>query len=398
MTLSVTRRQMLERTGTLASAAILGSGRTAFAAPVIKVEPVTIISKQPEFYCGWPTVSRRKNGELLLVYSGGREWHICPFGRVEMMRSQDNGKTWTWPRVLMDGPIDDRDAGVLVTDKGSILVTSFTSSEWEKYLRRGKTLKLSNFNSSPNQSPESWNIEKLKRWQAVADRISPEQRKKELGVWMVRSIDGGVTFSARYDCLVNSPHGPIQLSDGRLLYAGKQLWTDDEKNGVCESTDDGQTWRWLAEIPTGKGDDPTKYHELHAVEATDGRIIVQMRNHNKDYRIRQTESTDGGKTWSIPHSTGVHGLPPHLLRLKDGRLLMTYGYRIPPEGNRVCISENNGRNWSKPFDLHHDTTSRDQGYPSSAQLDDGSLITVWYETMKGSYRAVLRQARWSLES
>ena len=91
-------------------------------------------------------------------------------------------------------------------------------------------------------------------------------------------------------------------------------------------------------------------------------------------------------------------MPPHLLRLQDDRLLMTYGYRIPPEGNRVCISENHGRDWSKPFDLQHDATSRDLGYPSSVQLDDGSLLTVWYETLKGSKRAVLRQARWSLES
>src|SRR5207249_9960788 len=51
------------------------------------------------------------------------------------------------------------------------------------------------------------------RWRAARDRIDREQRQKERGVWMIRSTDGGVTWSARYDCLVNSPHGPIQLSD-----------------------------------------------------------------------------------------------------------------------------------------------------------------------------------------
>ena len=422
MTSSVTRRQMLARTEALATTAIAGSSRTAFSSPQVQVESLRVISKQPQYYCGWPTVARRKNGELLLAYSGGRQFHSCPFGRVEMMRSKDNGQTWSWPRVLMDGPIDDRDAGVLETSKGTILVTSFTDWEWEEWFRLGKTPELyakskkTKWEGAP--TTESWTPENLKRWQAAANRLSPEQRKKELGVYMLRSTDGGITFSAQYDCLVNSPHGPIQLSDGRLLYAGKRLgsipevqkdpaatptgdntfWANDKKLGVCESTDDGQTWRWLAEIPAGEGEDPSKYHELHAVEAADGRIIVQFRNHNKGYRIRQSESTDGGKTWSVPHSTGVHGLPPHLLRLQDDRLLMTYGYRIPPEGNRVCISENHGRDWSKPFDLQHDATSRDLGYPSSVQLDDGSLLTVWYETLKGSKRAVLRQARWSLES
>ena len=75
---------------------------------------------------------------------------------------------------------------------------------------------------------------------------------------MIRSTDGGVTWSSRYASIVNSPHGPIQLSDGRLLYAGKVLWTGDKEVGVCESKDDGKTWRWLADIPTREGDDAKK--------------------------------------------------------------------------------------------------------------------------------------------
>jgi hypothetical protein len=54
-----------------------------------------------QFYHGWPTVVRRRSGELLLVYSGGREAHVCPFGRVELMNSRDQGTTWSWPRTLL---------------------------------------------------------------------------------------------------------------------------------------------------------------------------------------------------------------------------------------------------------------------------------------------------------
>ena len=36
---------------------------------------------------------------------------------------------------------------------------------------------------------------------------------------------------------------------------------------MAESSDDGQTWQWLAEIPTRPGDSATRgYHELHGVE------------------------------------------------------------------------------------------------------------------------------------
>jgi Neuraminidase (sialidase) len=219
---------------------------------------------------------------------------------------------------------------------------------------------------------------------------------------MLRSTDGGRTWSTPYDCLVSSPHGPIQLADGRLLHAGKD---DDRTNrvGVCESTDDGQTWRWLADIPVRPGDGvntPSGYHELHAVEAADGRIVVQIRNHNKksERETLQTESADGGKTWSVPHSIGVWGVPSHLLKLRDDRLLMTYGYRRPPFGNQARVSSDNGRTWSKPITISGDGTGGDLGYPSTVQLGDGSLLTVWYENgVKGYPGAVLRQARWTLD-
>jgi hypothetical protein len=45
-----------------------------------------------------------------------------------------------------------------------------------------------------------------------------------------------------------------------------------------------------------------------------------------------------------------------------------------------------------------DGASGDLGYPSTVELGDGSLLTVWYEALRGSPHAVLRQARWRLRS
>ncbi|MFA5189215.1 MAG: sialidase family protein [Verrucomicrobiia bacterium] len=216
----------------------------------------------------------------------------------------------------------------------------------------------------------------------------------------MRSTDGGKSWSTRLPTIVNSPHGPIQLRDGRLLYVGKQLWTDDKKVGVCESTDDGQTWHWLADIPTRKGDAVVKgYHELHAVEVNDGTIIAQIRNHNKansDWTL-QTESKDGGKTWSEPHPI-CYGLPSHLLKLRNGHLLMTYGHRRAPFGNQARVSADNGKTWGEAMIISGDGLGGDLGYPSTVELADGSLLTVWYEQMKKPSKAVLRQARWTLPS
>ncbi len=380
MSESMSRRQMLRAVGAASTVILLGEIQPALAAPPFKMESVTVISMRPHLYHGWPTVARRRNGELLVVCSGGREAHVCPFGWVELMRSKDEGRTWSWPRVLWDSAIDDRDAGVLETDRGTLLVTTFTSLAYETRLERA---------------------ENAERWQAASQRIGAAQREGELGSWILRSSDGGVTWSAPYRCPVNSPHGPIQLSDGRLLYAGKQMYGfPNGRIGVCESTDDGQSWRWLAEIPSRAGDGHREYHELHAVEAAQDRLLVHIRNHNDANlgETLQTESSDGGRTWSLPHSIGVWGLPAHLLRLKDGRLIMTYGYRRKPFGNQARVSEDQGRTWSEPMVISDDGASRDLGYPSTVQLSGGALLTVWYELMEGSQRAVLRQARWSMGS
>src|SRR5262249_6470233 len=156
--------------------------------------------------------------------------------------------------------------------------------------------------------------ERLAAWQAARDRLKPGQRDRDLGVWMLRSTDGGLTWSARYDSRVNSPHGPIQLRDGRLLYAGKELLRDHERVGVCQSSDDGKTWEWLAETPAREGDAPRNYHELHAVDTVDRGLVVHIRNHNKANagEILESWSRDDGKSWSEPGPAGVWGLPSHL--------------------------------------------------------------------------------------
>ncbi len=383
-----TRRTFLR--SSLAGVAVFSVGRRALAGAKVEVLDLGVISPPGDLYSGWPTLARRRSGELLLVASGGREAHVCPFGRVDLMRSADGGVTWSFPRTVMDGPIDDRDAGVLETAKGTLLVTTFTSLAYESILSRAEKIE-------PGK-PGAWELARLKRWRGVHRRVDAAARKAALGVWMIRSTDGGVTWSGRYDPAVNSPHGPVQLSDGRLLYAGKDLWRDGHRVGVCQSSDDGRSWQWLATIRPRDGDSHEDYHELHAVEAKDGRIVVQIRNHNARHsrETLQCESADGGKTWTTPRSIGVWGLPSHLLRLRDGRLLMSYGHRRPPFGNQARISEDHGRSWSDPLVISGDGVGGDLGYPSTVELDDGSFVSVWYERMRASPRAALRQARWKL--
>ena len=91
-------------------------------------------------------------------------------------------------------------------------------------------------------------------------------------------------------------------------------------------------------------------------------------------------------------------MPSHLLRLRDGRLLMSYGHRRPPFGNQARISTNQGRTWSEPMIVSGDGAGGDLGYPSTVELEDSTLLTIWYELLSGTSHAVLRQAKWKVES
>lgn len=366
--------------------------------PASKITDVKIISGD-ETYHGWPTVGRRRNGELLAVVSAGREEHVDPFGKLYLYRSSDSGATWSAPRILVDGPYDDRDAGIIETSRGTLLVNWFNSLAWLNYLYRQETGQIDWV------SPET-----CARWRPTRDRLATTVKPRiELGDWMIRSTDGGKTWSERYATGVNSPHGPIELKSGRLIYAGKRtveprLWTRGSAHeqgnvGVSISDDDGLTWNWHGEVPFTPGHTTDSYHEPHLAEAADGTLIMHIRNHNAPWQgeTLQSESSDGGRTWSVPHGIGIWGQPAHLLRLANGRLLTTYGYRRNPFGNQARISADCGKSWSKALIISSDGEGPDLGYPSTAELEDGTFVTVWYEHMRVARRAVLRQARWRLE-
>jgi len=386
----ISRRDMMLATSAAAMTSVTRNANAARVITDFEVSEVETISLQSDRYHGWPTLIRRQNGELLVVCSGGRETHVCPFGRVELIRSFDDGASWTYARTILDGPIDDRDAGILETAKGTLLVTTFTSLAYEPGYRKAL--------AAAEQGAPTFSSERLARWRAVHERIPEGQHKRHLGCWMIRSEDGGLNWSSALRVPLNSPHGPVNLTDGRLFYPGVALWEKGRRVGFSFSEDDGKTWTPLADFPVRAGDDVSNYHELHGVEAADGRLVVQIRNHNKqnNRETLQTHSTDGGQTWAEPYATDVWGLPSHLLRLSDDRLMMSYGHRRAPLGNQVRLSDDNGQTWSAPMIIYGEAASGDLGYPSTVELSPGNFVTVWYEKVKGNVFAQLRMARWRL--
>ena len=316
-----------------------------------------VLCRQPQRYIGWPTIVRAKNGDLLIAFSGDRDWHVCPWGKVQLVRSTDEGKTWSAPQTVFDSPIDDRDAGLVVMPDGTLILSTFSAVSFD--------------------NPK---VERYKKYQAHAATISKEVRDQWVGNWVFQSHDHGKTWGPPRRTPVSTPHGPTALADGRLLLV---------RPLVCESKDQGTTWKQLVEIqkPESWKSRYAFLSEQHAVQAANGHIIALSRYADKgDIEVRQMESADGGRTWTEPRKTGMHGYPTHVLRLANDWLLASYGRRIPPMGQRACVSKDHGKTWltDKEIVLSNavQQAAGDLGYPASAQMPDGSIWSVYYQVAK----------------
>ena len=262
-------------------------------------------------YHAWPTLTNMGNDHLAAVCSGGRESHVDPFGRVRIYESSDCGRTWSKPRILTNGPLDDRDAGIIVTPAGTWLVNYFTSLAFADYGDR-----------NGGQA----------HWKKMEDNISISMLRREHGFFMLRSSDRGKTWSEKYEIPVHNVHGPIVLQDCSLFYCGRAVdpgkyicTSRHAEDIVClRSEDDGLTWQEISRFKTGDFGEHQlcSWHELHSVQAATGEIITHIRlGHNFTLQII---SKDGGKSWDEPRAV-ASGYPSHMLRLRDGRLLMSYG-------------------------------------------------------------------------
>lgn len=348
-------------------------------------------------YFGWPTVVRMNDGTLIVASSALRSEHLCPFGKTALNISRDNGKTWSKPRVIQDSPIDDRDAGICSWGDGNLLVTWFRHDSRKHH--------------DDAQLPADEREDRDKIFSAWTD----EMMESLLGSWVALSNDGGETWSEPICVPLTAPHGPVVQSNGDLLYLGKrygQGWGQVKRSSspilAARSSDGGRTWKELGSVPLYPGTAAENYYEPHVVELPDGKLIgmIRLQNYKNGttledlglvpFSMMQTESTDGGNTWTEPKPLNFHGSPPHLIRHSSGILVLIYGYRLKPFGQRLALSKNNGQSWEHDFILRDDGPDWDLGYPSTVELDDGSLFSVYYQKAAAGEKCSLLWSKWRL--
>jgi len=337
----------------------------------------TIVYYDANAYSCFPAIARRTNGELWVSFRRaggfsveavrrGKYDHVDRGARIALTRSTDGGRTWESARILppFDPECGEQDPSIAELRDGTLLINFF----------RWRVVPAAEKSRLPYPARQQYDGS----WSDVE------------GPWVIRSTDGGATWDMQPTLVASAPlpragtsDAVLELPEGTLLMG---IYGADYGSSVCRayavrSTDGGRTWGESALIAR----DPNRkisFEEPALARLPRGRLIAILRSGepgNYQY-LHQSFSDDNGHTWSAPEPTPMWGHPAHVLLLRDGKLLCSYGYRRPPYGIRACVSADDGRTWdiAREIILRDDGGSRDLGYPCTAQLFDGTLITVYY--------------------
>ncbi len=349
-----------------------------------------IIHKDRFAYNSHPSITTLDNGEWLAVFGNSRRWERLmhppsdPLFRHLMARTSDSGTTWEEPYFVPDFNWSGVECpGISQLNNGTVVLTQFRFGWYplglaRKRLATGEAIYL----NLPDRDLGGW----------TEDFTDDDWCRSKLswargyhGLYAHLSIDGGYTFedTIKIDC---SPYrdgytrtGVVELRDERIAYVVTEHHRPLPKGDIyiLFSSTGGRSWDSPILVVSSSD---CAFGEPDIAEVAPGEIYCILRTRNLGGYLYGCRSLDGGHSWSVPEATPMFGEPGHLLVLRDGRLLCTYGRRIAPFGIRACLSEDGGRTWEidQEIIVRDDLANSDLGYPTTIEYAPGRLFICYY--------------------
>lgn len=307
------------------------------------------------------------SGELLLV---AFHQYQLPEKKVYedmlLFRSKDGGKSWSKPQTL---GLLGREPYLTILKDGTIFITVHLLDNDV----RNKDGYTYSFVHRSEDGGKTWST----------TRVGPEGFATPAETQITRNV--------------------LETADGTLL-----LGASDNKNNsyLWRSRDRGRTWDKAQRAKPQEFESQYQFFgEAQLFLHKTGKLLNIIRvdskefpipakqlgswmkgfNDNQDHLILY-ESTDQGKTFGrVQHFTQYGEIYPSVIRLKDGRLLLTFTVRsmTPPLGVHAVLGRETDSGFT--FDFEHDRfvidakTPKDKpsggGFGRTVQLADGTLVT-----------------------
>lgn len=350
-----------------------------------RVGETVIVCKDDFAYHSHPSITVLDDGEWLAAFNHSRRsapsMHppTDPLFRSLLARSSDQGATWGAPSFAPDFDWSGTECpGIAQLSSGIVVLTQFRFGWYPLGLAKKRraagepiSLCLPDRYWTEDFGDDDW------------DRSRFTWARGYHGLYAHLSSDRGHSFE-RTVKLDTGPYRdgytrtPVtELSDGRVAYAvTEHHWPANRYTYLLFSGDGCRTW----EPPVPIVDDPDRsFTEPHIAEVAPGELCCVLRCDQR-VNLHCCWSRDGGRSWSAPERTPLEGLPGHLLVLRDGRLLCTYGRRREPFGIRACLSEDGGRSWKTDAEIvvRDDMRNWDLGYPTTIEYAPNRLFVCYY--------------------
>lgn len=275
-----------------------------------------------------------------------------------LARSLDGGETWTIEDPAAKGSLIPRGASLHGTELPGVVIPEMTECPGGiDFLHQDfvMTLRMTDVDKGP--SCFYYSYDRGHSWRGPF-------RLPDLGT---------PGIAARTDYLIDDAH-----TCTAFLTAAKQ--NGAEGRPLCARTQDGgKTWSFLSWI----GAEPKGYAIMpSSVRLSNSELLTTIRCRDGEPSwLEAYRSRDNGASWSeLPRPVADlgEGNPPSLIRLRDGRVCLTYGSRKEPFSIRARLSGDGGQTWASEIVLRADGGSRDMGYVRSVQRPDGNVVAIYY--------------------